>query len=392
MSNEQQRDRGLSSLKQSREQRRRALVFGKVRLREAAPQFWLWTAVFFLAFGVIYWHWSERELGRQKSALMSKQRAIAQELTPRLMPLRDDVERWVMDLATGGPETRVADDLDLEQLANSNGIYLRLLAEDAATRETIRRAAQISLHDGFTSCLFVGQDRVDPTGATRCFSPSQCPAGELCNEWGLCSLPTQPFNLRLMYAGLRILSPEWTDELHAATSDYQTRVFERDLEKVAKTDIPIAIDLVSTARYFTVLLDEAPEGGFDALRERSEQEKSTEEGAVRPALLIQGLDHAVRLGIWEVASGRELFRGRFQAGAEFVPMGRQKTAPQRNLDAQQRQVNNCGIAVDFRARVASVLAKRRGPPTSLEANTEAPTATQAPSEPAAPSAPESGTP
>ncbi len=331
---------------ESREQRRRALVFGKVRFREAAPQFWLWTAVAFLAFGVIYWFYSERELARQKSSVMAKQRAIAQELTPRLVPLKDRLEKWVVDLAGDWSGAEVADDLDLQRLSKSKGVYLRLMLEDAKSPQRIANAVKTSLHDGFTSCLFVREEKMDPASGQKCFSPSQCPDGELCNEWGLCSPPTQPYNMRLMYSALRILSSDWTDELHEATSDYQVRVFERDLEKVARTDVKIAIELVSTARYFTLLLDEMPQGGLPALPEGQDAG-----GVGRAELRVQGVEHPVRLGVWDLSSGQQLFRGKFRAGAQFVPMGRMKALSQRSLDAQQRQVNNCGIASDFRAQV-----------------------------------------
>jgi hypothetical protein len=337
-----ERGRGLPSLEQSRLQRRRAVVLGRVRLREAAPQFWLWTAVLFLAFGVIYWHWSERELGRQKAAVMAKQRAVAQELQPRLVPLRDKVEAWVMELA-GSWQPVVSPKLNLEELSTSRGLYLRLLQRSADSSEEIRKAAQTSLHDGFTSCMFVRQERMKEGEGAKCFSPSQCPDGELCNDWGICSPPTQPFNLRLMYGAMRLLSPAWTDELHAATSDYQLRVFERDLEKVVKTDVRIALELTETARYFTALLDETPKEGI------SRHPEGSDAGLLaRPELRVQGQAHGVRIGIWDLQSGDLLLRHRFEAGVRFVPMGRSQSASQHSLDAQQRQANNCALAADVK--------------------------------------------
>src|SRR5690606_37313113 len=90
-----QRQRGLPSLQVSKEQRRRAIVLGKVRLRDAAPNFWLWTMVLFVAFGVIYWHIAERQLQSHKSEVMARQRALVQELEPRFGPVRDRIEAWV---------------------------------------------------------------------------------------------------------------------------------------------------------------------------------------------------------------------------------------------------------------------------------------------------------
>jgi hypothetical protein len=215
--------------------------------------------------------------------------------------------------------------------------------------------------------LFVRQERRDATHGAKCFSPSQCGEGELCNEWSVCSPPSQPFNLRLMYNAMRVLSPAWTDELHEATSDYQVRLFERDLEKVGRTDVYIGLDLVERARYFTALLDEIPDGGITAT-------PGGEDAGVlgRPELRIQGQDHRVRVGIWDLRADKIVLRTTFDAGADFVPMGRMKTVGQRSLDAQQRQVNNCGIAADLRQFVS----KRRGS-TAEDAAAPAGTSTSA---------------
>jgi hypothetical protein len=368
MSQADDRERGLPSLKRSKEQRRRALVFGRVRIREAAPQFWLWTAVFLLGFGVIYWNWSERELDRQKAGVMARQRAVGVQLEPRLAPLRDRVEAWTMELAKSVEPELVSPKLSLDALSTSKGIYLRLQLEDAQTAEQIRRAAQRSLHDGFTSCLFTRTEKMDPASGKKCFNLAQCDEGELCNDWGICSPPTQPFNLRLMYGALRLLSPAWTDELHAATTDYQVRVFERDLDKVVKTDVRIALELQAVAKYFTLVLDEpalSSSGKKDAPAKADAKSKKSGKGAdagvERAELRVQGKDHGVRVGIWDLSTGEALFRGRFQAGAEFVPMGRSHSTSAELRRAQQRQVNSCGIAADLRDRLA-----QRSPATVSE--------------------------
>jgi hypothetical protein len=365
-----ERTRGLPSLQASREQRRRALVFGKVRFREAAPQFWLWSAVGILAFTVVYWHFSERELARQKSAVMAKQRAIAKGLEPELLPLREKLESWVLALAGDWSEGHIDPALSLDDLRTSKGIYLRMLADNATSGEAIKKAAETSLHDGFTSCMFERQERMYADQGEKCFSTSQCPDGEFCNEYGVCAPPSQPFNLRIMYRVFRILGSDWTDELHAAGSDYEVRLFERDLEKVVRTDVKVTTELIGRARYFTALLDELPRDGLP------EHPEGADAGALgREELRVQGYDHKARLGIWDLRSGELVFRGKFKVGADFIPMGRMKSAPQKVLDAQQRQVNNCGIASDFRARVKAAHATQEVAGSASEAN---PSGEQAP--------------
>ncbi len=335
------------------------MVLGKVRLREAAPQFWLWTVIIFFAFGVIYWHISERQLQSRKSTVMARQRAIAHSLTPKLVPLRDQVEGWVEELAGPLKQPIVSPDLSLDKLANENGLYLRLMMSDTESTEKMRHAAERSLHDGFTSCLFVRGKGGDPAKGKRCYNPSNCPSGELCNEWNVCAPPSQPFNVRLMYRAFRVLSDDWSDDLHSAGGDYEVRLFERDLDKVSHTDVPIAIELFTSAKYFTAVLDELPKDGIPPVPPN--EDEPAEEGMPNPeeseALRIQGVGHMVRVGIWELESGRVLYRAREFAGAKFVPLGKSaNTVPGRTQRAQQRQVNNCSIAQAIRERVGQAKA------------------------------------
>src|SRR5690606_5190061 len=96
----------------------------------------------------------------------------------------------------------------------SNGIYLRLLEQNAHSPEDIRKGMEVSLHDGFTSCLFQRQERYKAEDGKTCHSIAQCESGQMCNDSSLCAPPSQPYNLRMMYRGLRVLSPTWSDELH----------------------------------------------------------------------------------------------------------------------------------------------------------------------------------
>lgn len=341
-----QRQRGLPSLQVSKEQRRRAIVLGKVRLRDAAPNFWLWTMVLFVAFGVIYWHIAERQLQSHKSEVMARQRALVQELEPRFGPVRDRIEAWVTELGGEWKGEHHDPELTYEQLMSSRGLYLRLLMDHAGSPEAIRKGAEASLHDGFTSCLFVRQERFDPSAGERCTHIGQCPSGELCNDYSVCSPPTNPFNLRLLYRSMRVLSPVWVEELHAATDDYQVRVHDRDLQKATEQDVPLALGIVQRAQYVTILLDELPEKGLPPSNE------GPDAGVLnRPQLRIQLVPHPVRVGVWDLESGKNLLRMRTYAGAEFIPIGRVHAASQRLRNAQQRQVNNCSIATEVRARL-----------------------------------------
>lgn len=318
------------------------------------PNFWLWTIVGFAVFGVVYWYYAENELEKQKGAVMARQRAFAVTLGPKFTPVQEKIEGWTQELAVEQwPGNEFSAELSLPKLSESNGIYLRLLIDDARDLERLRRAADHSLHDGFTSCLFVRELRVAlPAGAKNCLNSGDCPDGQICNEFDACAAPTQPYNLRLMYRALRILSSKWTDELHQATSDYRVRVFDRDLDKVAKIDVPIALDLIGKARYFTVLLDEMPAAGLPAV-EGLKAPGAGEEGLQESEMeQLQAIPHQVRVGIWDLESGEQLVRFRTEAGASFIPLGPAADAPLTSKRARQRQVNNCSIVQNLREAVS----------------------------------------
>lgn len=350
----QDNTRGLTALQQSREERRRAITAGRVRLRGGSPQFWLWTIVIFVAFGIVYWNVSERQLQTARSEVMARQRAFKQELEPRIVPVRDKIEAWVMELAGQWQGEFVDTSLRLERLSKTDGIYLRLLHADAGSAEDIRRGMQLSLHDGFTSCLFQRQEVYNAAEAKQCHNIAQCEPGQICNDWNLCSPPTQPFNLRMMYRALRVLSPEWSDDLHQAADDYQVRVFSRDLDKAFRDDVPIAIEMVTRAKYFTAVLDEEPKGPLKG-------PTNSGDDLDRKELQVQLVPHGVRIGIWELESGKQVFRMRTDAGAELMPIGRSHVVDSRVQEAQQRQANNCGIALDVKERIAAVSGKAEAP-------------------------------
>lgn len=296
------------------------------------------------AFIVVYWKIAQGKLESQKSAIMAKQRAVMQTLGPKIIPFCDKLERWVFELS-GDPGANVAaPGVSLEAVANGPGVYLRLRAVNAKTTKTLRSAAARSFRDGFTSCLFV---RHEETQGPTCKSPSDCTRGLICNDWSVCARPSQPYNLRLAYRALRILSSDWTDELHQASSDLAARAFELDFDAVTKNDIPVAIEVLSRAKYFTVVLDEDPPGGLPAplTRAPGEPPESEEER-------VQRVPHFARVGIWDVRDDKLLVRLRAEAASEFVAVGDRATTSADTLAAEHRQVNSCALALDVKELVA----------------------------------------
>jgi hypothetical protein len=245
-----------------------------------------------------------------------------------------------MELAQGGSTTVVGQDVTVERIRKGPGVYLRMRQAQAVSPRSINDAASRSLRDGFTSCLF---ERKEDTTGEPCTKPADCPAGKLCNDWGVCGTPSQPYNMRLAYRALRILSPEWTDELHRADSEIAVRAFELDLEAVSRTDVPVAVEVLSRAKLFTVVLDEDPIAGLPPPAETAPQDpKETDEER------LQRVPHRARVGIWDLRSDALLVRVSTDASGEFVPVGDQVIARQETRFAQQRQVNSCAIALSVK--------------------------------------------
>jgi hypothetical protein len=327
-------------LNEARQTRRRAIVFGRVRVREVATGFWLMTFAGLLIFSFAYYRYTLAELDARRSEVAARQRAVAAAVGEGGAALRDKLEGWVMALAEGKLVEQVAPGVDLDALTNGPAIYVRLALADATSPAAIRKGAARSLRDGFTSCLFVGRGG-DPRQGLACSVTSQCGPGEVCSDWNVCAPPAHPYNLRLLYEGLRVLEPEWPKALAAATDDFQVRAIELDLEDVAKHEAVAAAELARRSKYFAAVLDEAPAG----VAVSPAAGESPEEA-------LQAMDHPVRVGIWDIERGSVLAVLRLEAAGRFVRLGSTTVTPE-TVRVQQRQANNCAVAGEVREALAS---------------------------------------
>lgn len=336
---EESRERGLPSVNQARHEARRAFVVGKVRLRGVPPHFWLWALTAIGVFSVVYWRIAQGHLESRKAQVMAKQRAIAHSIGPAILPFRDKVERWAAELAGNYPGNFVEPGTSYDAIRQTPGVYLRLRLANARTPKDLRKAAQLSLHDGFTSCMFQHKGAGDPMVGKACKATSECEPGKLCNEWSVCAEPPIPYNMRLAYRTLRILSTEWTDELHETTSELAVNAYDRDLDSTTRFDVRIAADILARSRYFTLVLDEDPKDGLPP---------EMPDAGETPEERVQRVGHFARVGIWDLQSGKQLLRVRSEASGQFVPMGERIVRDPAILAAQARQVNSCQLALDVR--------------------------------------------
>jgi hypothetical protein len=344
----QDRERGLAALNEARQTRRRAIVFGRVRVREVATGFWLMTFVGLAIFSFAYYRYTLVELDARRSEVLGRQRAVAAAVGTRGFELRDQLEGWVIELANAKLPDQIAPEAKLEELAQGPTIYVRLREAEAHGVESIRKAASGSLRDGFTSCLFVGSS-LEPGQGKACIETSQCGPGEVCNDWNVCAAPQHPYNLRLLYDGLRVLSPEWLAALQATTDELQVRAIDLDLQDVGKHEAVAAVELVRRSKFFTAVLDEeappSPEAAAPLAAGESRDER------------LQALDHRVRVGIWDIQRAAPLAILRLEAAGRIVRLGSGGSGEPKTVRAQQRQANNCSVAIELREAITSARGK-----------------------------------
>ena len=341
----QDRERGLATLNEARQTRRRAIVFGRVRVREVATGFWLMTFAGLVIFSFAYYRYKLVELDARRSEVLARQRAIASAVGGDGIALRDELEGWVMELAAGKLPVQVAPGVSLDDIAQGPAIYLRLPLTEAVSSERIRKAASRSLRDGFTSCLFVGQSS-PPAAGTACVQTSQCGPGEVCSDWRVCAAPAHPYTAGLLYEGVRVLSPEWRANLEAANDDLEVRAIELDLEDVGKHEAVAAVELTRRSKYFALVLDEPAADPAAAAAEPVVEDESPEER-------LQTIEHRVRVGLWDLQRAAPLAILQLDAAGRFVRLGGKANPDDKTKRAQQRQANNCAIAAEVRAALAA---------------------------------------
>lgn len=340
---------GLSSLNESRRDRRRQLVTGRVKVGGLPPKVFLWGLVVLVVGGFLYFWNAQAELEEQRRTILTKQRATAKLLTPKLIPMRDTIEAGVRELAMDDGEF-ISKAVDWDKLLASPGVYMRARLEDAMELNTLREVSTGALRDGFTACLLRDPSAKLPTSGKECRVSQQCEPGEFCNEYKSCQRPSSPFNMRMLYRALNVLSEKWVSEVREAGTEYALTAYDRSLDSVTKIDLPIAIEVYQRSKYAVVVLDEDPKDGLPPPLESNEFEPEAER--------VQRVPHYARVGVWELPSGKLLARVRGRADGELREVGtRRPPGGPESSAARARQANNCALALDFQNRLKSAATK-----------------------------------
>lgn len=334
---------GLPSLNDARETRKRQLVMGRAVVGGIPPRWFLGGFVVLVGILAVTYFRAQSELNAKKSELLAKQRAVKATLGPKLFPIREAVEKAVRE--TRVPGDSVEPGVDFERLLASPGVYLRVMAKDAADATSLRRAAaDYSLRDGFTSCFVRDPKGPLPKDGPACERSTDCEAGNICTEFKVCQRPSSPFNMRLVYRALLVLSESWEEEVKNAGSEINLRAHDLVLESTTRVDVPVAADVYQRAKYAIVVVDEMPKEGLPVALGEPGDESEFERLGRTP--------HDARVGIVELPSGKMLARVAGRAEGEIRAM-----TPERDpqgpfaVAARSRQVNGCALALGVRAKL-----------------------------------------
>jgi hypothetical protein len=163
--------------------------------------------------------------------------------------------------------------------------------------------------------------------------------------------------MRLAYRAWRILSDDFTRTLQDATDELEVRALDRELEQVAKVDVPVAIEVLQRAKTVTVVLDEVTDELKQPVRTQPGEPSLTEEQR------IQGVAHDARIGIWDTATGRLLVRWRGRAQSRLVTVGKRVELDPEVDAARTRQANSCLLATSLKGRLLAKAATSSGSAT-----------------------------
>jgi len=303
------RTRGLPALAQAREDRSR----GRVRWTTQAG---LLAAAVFVGGIVAHSLVSAREMAHEKQALLAKQRAVQVTLGARWFPLRDRLEADVLAAAKPWDGDFVDPEARTLAFRTEPGLYLRMRVADAKDAAAVRRVAADAKRDGFAACLLREPNERGMRGETD---------GGAFSE--------QPWNLGQAYAATRILGEDWVHEVQNTDEELHLRALTEQYDEAVRDQIPTAVDVVKRARFFLLVLDEdVPEAAAAADAGPIDEEA------------LQLVAHPARVHLYELPSGKELFRLRRSGEARVIPAGEHVVTDPETRDAMQRQANNCALA------------------------------------------------
>ena len=146
-------------------------------------------------------------------------------------------------------------------------------------------------------------------------------------------------------------------EVRESPDTVRLRIFEDQYDKAEKNEIPKAIDIVTRAQFFLLVLDE----DADAARQYAE------DGGGITTEALQQVPHAARVHVLNLKTGEEMLRVRREADGQVRMVSDGQLRDPEIRAALRRQVNNCALAQNV------LDAARPAAPAATDAGTDATT-------------------
>jgi hypothetical protein len=166
-----------------------------------------------------YWVRQRKKAEQLREGILT---AYAEQIGPlakRVRRFRDELEAKIMTAKKDAPADDYVDPrLRLSGLHDAQGLYLRLLADDATDPEAIAEGAAKMDRDAITRCL------------------------------GL-----SPISLRGLYERGDFLMEDWVDQVRTADSVMRLRVLQDELQKHIDRDLPMLATLLGSDYFLLVL-------------------------------------------------------------------------------------------------------------------------------------------
>lgn len=272
-----------------------------------------------------YNYFAGRALEASRRELIGEVNAARATVGARWTPLRDELEALSLgaDVEPAYPGDFTDPEVHKWDFRNDPGLYVRVRLSDvnvgdpAGRAESFRRAAQFSVRDGLTSCLFRAEAAQDPKEGV---------------------LGEQPWNLKTAYQAVRVLGNDWLEEVQSADSQLRLRAFNEQWQNARDDAIPRAIDIMTRASFYLFVYDE------DVAE--AAQYAPADGGAAGMAEL-QIVPHPVRIQLVDLRKKKLMARRRLTADSGYRLAGESGTLGEDSDRAVRRQVQNCQLGRDF---------------------------------------------
>ncbi len=257
---------------------------------------WRWAALGVLVLAGVYFGYQYRE-GERAEAMRAQVLATHEEhlapIVERYRTFRERIEDWTMEAASAGEPERWADPrLRISGLHGGEGLYLRVRAEDATSREGIERGASQMTEDAITRCLGIA-----------------------------------PSSARGLFENGAFLMPEWLDGVREEPDFLRLRVLDEALARNIEVDVPILSNLLRS-EYFLLVVQQG-ENRRDA---------------------------PVDVYLWDLGENRQLLRTRIQARGVLIPVRIDRMLPGVQVQAApgvpamtSGGAHDCSIAAQVKA-------------------------------------------